>query len=114
MVRRGDRNGVDILIFKHLADIRVALGARVVLEALGDDLGVDVAEGDDADPFNLLEVFDVIQTAAAEADDGDAEVAIGARGLGIGLGAESGHGGSQGRVLDERTTIELGHRLDWG
>ena len=105
VVRRGDGDGVDILIFEHLADVGVALGAGDVLHALGDDLGVDVAEGDDADALDLLELLDVFLTAAAEADDGDAEVTVGASGLGVGLGAEARHGGSQGGVLDERTTM---------
>ena len=114
VVRGGDRDGVDILIFEHLADVGVALGAGEGLQTLGDDLGVDVAEGDDADTFDLLELIDVILTTAAEADDGDAEVTVGASGLGVGLGAEARHGGSQGGVLDERATIELGHRYDLG
>ena len=105
VVRGGDGDGVDVLVFEHLSHVGVALGARVVLQALGDDLGVDVAEGDDADALDLLELLDVFQTAAAEADDGDAEVTVGARGLGVGLGADAGHGGSQGGVLDERTTM---------
>ena len=105
MVRGGDGDGVDVLVFEHLSHVGVALGAGVVFQTLGDDLGVDVAEGDDADALDLLEFLDVFQTAATEADDGDAEVTVGARGLGVGLGAESGHGGGQGGVLDERTTM---------
>ena len=114
VVRRSDRDGVDFLIFEHLAHVGVTLGAGVFLQALGDDAGVDVAEGDDADALDALELLDVLVTTAAEADDGDAEVTVGASGLGVGLGAETRHGGSQGGVLNERTTIEVGHRYDWG
>ena len=114
VVGGGDGDGVDVFIFEHLSHVGVTLGAGVFLQALGDDIGVDVAEGDDADALDLLELLDVLVTTAAEADDGDAKVTVGASGLGIGLSAESRHGGSQGGVLNERTTIEVGHRYDWG
>ena len=114
MVRGGDGDRVDVFIFEHLSHVGVTLGAGVFLQALGDDIGVDVAEGDDADALDLLELLDVLVATAAEADDGDAKVTVGASGLGIGLSAESRHGGSQGGVLNERTTIEVGHRYDWG
>jgi len=105
VIRGGDGDGVDVLVLEHLSHVGVALGARGGLQAFLDDLGVDVAEGDDADALDLLELLDVLQASAAEADDGDAEVTVGARGLGIGLGADTGHGGGQGGVLDERTTM---------
>jgi hypothetical protein len=84
------------------------------LRPLATTLGVDVAEGDDADALDALELLDVLIATATEADDGDAEVTVGASGLGVGLGAEARHGGSHGGVLDERATIELGHRYDFG
>jgi hypothetical protein len=72
VVGRGDGDGVDVLVFEHLSHVGVALGAGVGLQALLDDLGVDVAEGDDADALDPLELLDVLLATAAEADDGDA------------------------------------------
>ena len=43
VVRGGDGDGVDILVFEHLADVGISLGARNGLHALGEDLRVWIA-----------------------------------------------------------------------
>ena len=56
----------------------------------------------------------MLHAAAAEADDGDAKVTVRTGGLCEAAGAEASHRGSDGRVLDERSTIELGHKRGLG
>jgi len=109
VVGRGDRDGVDFLVLEHLPHVGVAFGARVVLQALGDDARVDVAKRDDPHAFDALEFLDVFHAAAAEADDGDAEVAVGAGRLRVETSAEAGGRDGHGRGLEEGATMELGH-----
>jgi hypothetical protein len=75
VVRRGDRNGVDVVPLEQLAEVGVdvELVAEFLLESIGglmEDLLIDVAQRDQV----LMVVLDVALALAVEADLGDADV----------------------------------------
>ena len=77
-----DGDGVDVLVFEELAivdvgvDVLIAFGE--VLLAPVQHSGINVAEGDDADTRHASIGVDMALAHAIEADDGNADVVIGA------------------------------------
>ena len=55
-------------------------------------------------PWISRQALEVVLAAAVQADDGDADVAVGAEHLAPRAGGESGTGGGQRRCLEERAT----------
>ena len=75
VIRRGDRDGVDVFAFEQLAEVGVGveLVAVPLLEAVGhavEDLFIDVAEGDEI----AMIVADVTFALAVETDLGETDV----------------------------------------
>ncbi len=91
MVGGADADGVDIagLLFEHDAEIAVFAGVGIAGRAFGQEVAIDVGEGDDLLARELAEVG---AGAVRRADAGDAEALAGRfRLLGggrIGVGAE--------------------------
>ena len=89
VVRRRDGHRVDVVALQELpvVDDRQRIG-RAGLDRPGlrglEHVAVDVAESGDFDARHLHVVVDVVVAAAAQADDGDAEHLVRARGGGAG------------------------------
>jgi hypothetical protein len=118
VVGGGDDDGVDILAVEEVADILVTLdlvGALEVvfsvgfLDAVFEDFAVGIAESDDLDIGDGLEVLDMGIAAATDTDDADPDLVIGAAALGEQVGEVGECGcGSCGceAAAEEGTTIE--------
>ena len=85
MVRRGDDDGVDVLVVEHAAQVlheaRLERGNVLqprVVDALGREVGVDVAERLDLDVLQLREAALQGVALTADADAGDHHLAVGA------------------------------------
>src|ERR1700728_744679 len=81
MVRRGNRNRIDILVVEQLANVYVGLrfGNAHLLgvgASLAQNVLVDVAEIGDFDTGDWLVASDVIPTAAADTDHRDTDAVI--------------------------------------
>ena len=97
-----------------------ALGLLGAGHGVADDGRVGVADGGDDAVVLAGEAVDVAPAAAVDADDGDAQRAVGVAGLGClcrlggggGLADDAGAGqrGQHGRILDEITPIQKTHR----
>src|SRR2546423_12634507 len=114
MVRRGDRDGVDVLIREHITDVLICLDVSAVDRGLhlGQHGGIGVAERDDAHAGNLREALEMIAPAAIEADDSDTNVTAGSHDLTPRRGGKGGAGGREGRGLQERTTGQWAPRAE--
>src|ERR1700733_12510286 len=114
MIRRGNRDGVDLFVFEKFANVGVRLRFRTteffdVGEALIENVFIDVAERGDFDVAHFIEAVNVIDTAAARAADGDAHAIVRAE---DGVRLESERGGADGegggRGFDEVSAFD-GH-----
>ena len=76
--------------------------------ALSRWLLVGVADGDDAAALDLAEGLDVVAAAATDADDGDANVVVGAQDAELVLERECGGAGG-GRAGEETSAGDLRH-----
>ena len=123
VVRRGDRDDVDRLVVKRLADVADELGLAALLrldllDAFLADRFVRVADARDLALGQIDVRADVVAAAAANADDHDAQPVVGAGGLrrsGLLLGKPQARrpdrrrGGCQDRVVQETTSCVVGH-----
>jgi hypothetical protein len=101
VVGRTEDDGVDIFVFEELAVIGVRLGFDAgfyaFFEALGEDGGIDVADRHEAGAGEFVEIVAHVASALGiDADDGDADVAIGATGGRGHLAEEAGLTGDEG------------------
>jgi hypothetical protein len=112
VVRRGDADGVNVLVLEKFSDVHVAvdlrgLGAELV-HVRAEDFLVHVAHGGESHTFvlHLRVALDVRLPAAIDAYNGDVDRLAGAFGLRDGgeRHAERGAGGHAG--LDEVATTE--------
>src|ERR1041385_56839 len=82
MVRRRNRNDVDVFVLEQLPNVGIALDGEVVLLALVDlaieNFGIDVAESDQSRALHFRHTRKVIFAAAIEANHSVADVSIGA------------------------------------
>ena len=94
VVGRGDGDRIDLLVVERLAEVGVGGNALVAILELADlvveNLAVDVAQGHDSHAGHLPEVVDELAATTAdsarrfdpaESDHGQADFAVGARGL---------------------------------
>jgi hypothetical protein len=102
VIGSGDRDGVDILVLEHLADVFVAFDFLIALLAFlngfAEHFFVGIAQGDEAGAFDLGEGIDVRLASAVEADDGHANIIVGADGVEPGgekRGRSDGRGSGQ-------------------
>src|ERR1700709_372787 len=105
VIRRGDRDGVDVLVLEQLADVLISFdlvpfGRHLVL-ALGEDFRVDIAERGEPHALQAVVAADVRSAAAIEADDSDADITIRAGGIGASFGGKPDGGGGEGGFLEE-------------
>ena len=111
MVGRAEDDGVDIFVFEELAVIDVSLGFDAgfyaLFEALGEDGGIDIADGDEAGAGQFVEIITHVAGALGiDANDGNADVAIGATGGGGYLAEEAGLTGEQGGATADEGGLE--------
>ena len=120
MIRRGEKDGIDVFLIEHLIVVAVrwaglvvtlsdqfegrfqSRGAAVVEHAIVADL-VDVAEGDDVDVSLVEELPHVDDALAARADDGYVDLFAG---CGVAVAAEyvaryNSEGGGRGGATQE-------------
>ena len=112
VVGGGDGDRVEVGRGEELANVgeffyRDALFGEIGGGAL-EDGGVGVADGDDAYAFDFAEAAEVVFAATVEADDGDADVGLGADYLAPRAGGESGGGGEERGVAQEMAARERG------
>lgn len=90
MVRTGDGDGFDVLVFEELPVIFVARGIRAGFDGREDEVVVaEVADGDGAGVAVFKEAFVDLIAAIAEPDETHLETAVGSEDAGI---AEGGGG----------------------
>ena len=101
VIRRGDRDGIDLLALQQLADVLIRRHVRALFQklrlALFEHLRIHVAERHEPHAFHFEVFRNVIFAAPVEADDGDADVVIRAGRLRADAGGErEGGGGGDG------------------
>src|ERR1043165_839594 len=110
MIRRRDRDRVEAWHREQLANVgkRLHVAADLGFRG-GEHRAVGIAEADDANPFDLEEIVDVIAVAAAlQADDGDTDVTICAGDLRPGTRRERGAGGNERGSLEKTAPADRG------
>ena len=80
VIRRGYDDALDVLVLVHLSEIAIAfgLGAAHVLEACLQTRLVDIADADQINVVELLEIGDVLLSDQSESDEPDADAIVGA------------------------------------
>jgi hypothetical protein len=80
MVWRGDADGIDVFALEQFPDIAVTLETVALVLAFANrlikDVVVRVAEGNEADARNLLELLDMVFAAAIQTNDSDPNVGV--------------------------------------
>ncbi len=117
MVRRGDGNGVQVLVVEHFPKVLEALGriAAVVLDPpapRGEQPAVGIDQVGDLDALDVAVRVDVFLSPAVDAGDGDAHPAAGAQHPAGRLGAGDGEGGGKAAgsgPFEEVTAVLAGH-----
>ena len=116
VVGRGDADGVEVGQFEQLADIGETFDLFVPFAELLDfgvqDLFVHIAKRDDADIFlcQPAQFGDVVFAASAEADNGDADIVIGAGHARPRMSGQTGGGGGEGGAFQETPAIQCFHK----
>src|ERR1041385_7159998 len=82
MIRRGDRDGVDIFVLKQLANVAIALRPRHahllrVTQALVQYTFVDIAHGSNLYARDIGKPLEVIIAAATQSANGEPHTIIG-------------------------------------
>src|SRR5258708_3157947 len=97
VIRRGDGLGIGVVGREQLAQVRIRLDVATVDGRLHllEQRGVDVADRDDTNALDLRETAKVIPAPTVEADDRDANIAVGTEDLAPGARREHGAGGGE-------------------
>src|SRR4051794_13901541 len=90
--------------FHRLAFFAGLLGCRF------EDLRIAIAESGEPHPFHVAKGVDMARAPAAEANDGDADVAVRASHLGPTPSGQAQATGGEQRALEKAATINVFHR----
>ena len=123
VVRRGDGDGVQRLVFQRLADVGHAFAGELAFDLLLQGLQfalqhllVGIDQVGDFHVGLFQPAADVAAAAAVDAGHGDAQPVVGPEHAGCGRGAADQHAGAGSRrTLQELATSEVGHgrSLPW-
>src|SRR5882672_5829035 len=110
VIRRGDRDGVNRLVFEQLANVHVLYGplARVLFNLAASLLEhgiVHIADGGDLDVGHPGICADVRLALPVAADHGDTDHAVRTAGVCLDVEAERGRSGGGGGILDEIASL---------
>ena len=90
VIRRGERDCINIFVLQKFSHVLIRLRSDVVFlfeisSGAIQHSGVHIADGHDANAFPA-EAVEMVLTATVHADDSDADVAVRADDLGVGVG----------------------------
>src|SRR5262245_44667150 len=110
VVRRGDRDGVNRLVFEHLTNVHILFGplACVLFDlaaALLEHGVVHVTDGGDLDIRHLGICADVRLALPVDADHGDTDHSVRTAGVFLDVEAERGGGADGCGILDEIASL---------
>src|SRR5213594_34655 len=119
VVRRGDGDGVNLLVLEQFADVPVTFDLLIAfaerLDARVEDFAVHIAKGDDTNVFagQSAHAADVVLAAPAESDNGDANGSVGAANTGPGISGQAEGGGGESGAFQEGSAIHGFHNYQW-